>query len=273
MAERRVELATGAMAGLSALGDPLADRLVLLCHATPGASGFDPDPLVTATWGAHILTLDRPGYGATEPARWFSGASWADDVAAYLRRAEATADRISSADFGSIGVIGWREGGHFAAMLAAQHPQLVDRLAFVGTPRPSALRDVTSTDPASLLDSGRFSTPRAEADGPAYRRRVERMLNDAGLHGTAGIESDFAAFAADDVDYSTITAGTMYVYGARDDLATICDANWFAENAPHLTVHRSEAGGRDLISVEWARILAHVAPDHGWVDQASGPRV
>lgn len=272
MAERHVELVAGTTAGFSALGDPLADRLILLCHATPGAAGFDPDPQITETWGVHILTLDRPGYGSTDPAVPFTAASWADDVAAYLLRTEATADSISSAGFGTVGVVGWREGGFFAAALAARHPHLVDRIAFVGTPRPSALRDLASLEPARMLDLARFSTPRTEADGAAYRRRVERMLNDAGLQGTAGIASDFAAFSTDETDYSTITAENLYLYGARDDLATIRDADWFTESAPNTTAYRSDGSGRDLISVEWARILAHVAPDHGRIDQSAGPR-
>lgn len=271
-----MELAHGRMAGLSAMGDPLAERLVLLCHATPGAGGFDPAPSLTATWGVHILSLDRPGYGSTDPEvgdRSFSAALWADDVADYLNRTEEIADAISNTDFGSVGVIGWREGGLFAAALAARHPRLVDRIAFVGTPRPSNLCALADQDPATLLDATRFATTLNEMDGLGYSRRIDRMLTDAGLQGMAGIESDLGAFVGADLDFAMITSENLYLYGARDDLATATDADWFTENTPKTTAYQSIQGGRDLITVEWRRILEHVAPQHGRIGQLSGPEV
>ncbi|WKK72245.1 hypothetical protein Q0F99_04400 [Rathayibacter oskolensis] len=51
MANHRFELRSGRGIGVSAAGDPIADRLVVFCHPTPGAGGFDPDPLVTGPGG------------------------------------------------------------------------------------------------------------------------------------------------------------------------------------------------------------------------------
>ena len=64
MTHHIVELRDGRHVGVTGLGDPEADRLVLMCHPSPGAGGFDPDPPATSTAGVRIITLDRPGYGS-----------------------------------------------------------------------------------------------------------------------------------------------------------------------------------------------------------------
>lgn len=263
MSEHHIRLGDGRLTGFSAIGDPVGGRLVVLCHATPGAAGFDPDPPVTVSSGAHIVALDRPGYGSSDPVgdgAAFSPAQWADEVAEFLKRTEETADSISPADLHNVGVIGWREGGLFAAALAARHPELVDRVAFVGSPTPERLVVAADTDPADWLDESRFATLRDGTEAYAYTRRIERMLADAALSGTAGIENDLAAFREAGIDFSAITSENLYVYGVRDDIATVRDANWFAENVPNTLEFRSDTGGRDLIWVEWQRILDHVAP-------------
>lgn len=263
MAEHHIRLGDGRLTGFSAIGDPVAKRLVILCHATPGAAGFDPDPPVTATSGAHIVALDRPGYGSSDPVgegEPFSATSWADEVAQFLTTTEKEADSISPADFHHVGVVGWREGGLYAAALAARHPDLVDRVAFVGSPQPAQLAASANIDPAVWLDESRFATSREGTDAFAYTRRIERMLADAALSGTAGIVNDLATFRSAVIDLSPITSDNLYIYGLRDDIATVRDADWFVEHVPNTVAYRADDGGRDLIWTAWQRILDHVAP-------------
>ncbi|NUU07255.1 alpha/beta fold hydrolase [Leifsonia sp. C5G2] len=263
MSDRTIRLGDGRLTGFSAIGDPVGRRLVILCHPTPGAAGFDPDPPVSRSSGAHIVALDRPGYGSSErvpEAAAFTPAGWADEVAEFLKRTEQTAASISTTDFQNVGVIGWREGGLFAAALAARHPELVDRVAFVGSPAPARLSAAAGTDPADWLDESRFRTGRDDTDAYAYTRRIQRMLADATLSGAAGIENDLAAFHRADVDFSAIASDNLFVYGMRDDIVTVRDATWYRENVPNTVAYRSRTGGRDLIRAEWRRILDHVAP-------------
>jgi pimeloyl-ACP methyl ester carboxylesterase len=67
MASRRFALPSGRGIGVSAIGDALSGRLVVFFHPTPGAGVFDPNPLVTNRWGVHLVMLDRPGMGASDP--------------------------------------------------------------------------------------------------------------------------------------------------------------------------------------------------------------
>jgi pimeloyl-ACP methyl ester carboxylesterase len=258
------------MVGLTGLGDPMANRLVLLCHPTAGAAGFDPDPVLTSSWGLHLVSFDRPGYGASDPYpvdEVPSAAAWADDVADYFVRVERNASAVERTEFGCIGVIGWREGGLFAVALAARHPDLVDRLALVGCPSLPTLADSAAAERAheSWLDAARLTPRFSVHDTSAYERRINRMLVDAQKQGTAGIAADLACFTNDLPDLSTVAATALVAVGRRDEAALV-DADWFCEQLPCSERIVSEHGGRDLIASCWLRVLEHVAPAHGNVN-------
>ncbi len=269
MAGRQFRFLNDRTVGMSGLGDPMANRLVLLCHPTAGAAGFDPDPVLTSTWGVHLVSFDRPGYGSSDPypdGTTPSAAAWADDVAHYFTRAEATASSVAHTDFGRIGVIGWREGGLFAATLAARHPDLVDRLALVGCPAWPTLADARESDAESWFDPNRLIPRFSERDTSSYERRVNRMLADARLQGSVGVDTDVACFEADPPSLERVSADTLIAIGKRDDYATPVDGRWFSKQLPLSQTFVSERGGRDLIASAWQRILEHVAPGHGHVD-------
>lgn len=140
MANMTFTLRSGRSLGYTTLGDPDAERIVILCHPAPGSSIFDPDPLVSSTRGAHIVAFDRPGYGSSDPLPpgvWPSVTQPAEDIAEYLGamgRAEAS---IGIHRPRRIGVVGWSAGGRVALAFAALHPDLVERVAVVATPAPN----------------------------------------------------------------------------------------------------------------------------------------
>lgn len=252
------------MAGLTGLGDPVSRRLVILCHPTPGASGFDPDPAITQHWGVHVLTLDRPGYGASDP--WAPGttpsvAAWADDVAAWVRATLREGDEHSAVDYrDGVGIIGWRSGAAYALALAAALGEQADRLVIVDAPPPAEIAQ-------RARDGVDDVTVDASADDDE-RRRLRRMLEEA-----AGPTSEEAALAAaqdrealGDVEawrgsLHRVRARTLLVYGSRLRFLAPADARWYAR---HLRRTRTLAVHGGLpIARAWSRILEHVAPRHG----------
>ena len=116
---RRVTVRVGGNAG--------ADRTVLLLHPAPGSSAFDPDPSATTARGVRLLSLDRPGYGGSDPHDGpVTVVSAAADAAAVI-------DRYAD---GQVGVAGWSAGGRVALALAAKRPEVAGRVAILGTPAP-----------------------------------------------------------------------------------------------------------------------------------------
>lgn len=272
MAHRAVQADEGWTFGLSALGDPFADRLVILFPPAPGAGGFDPDPLLTGRWGAHVITLDRPGYGASPPLPEGTTPSLGaivDAMAGYLRRVARIADEITQATFGPVGAIGWGEGAAYATVLAARHPDLVDRLVLVDPPRPSAVGPYA--DRPFSLDGLRITADDPNLALPGVRDRLEGMLHDAGLQGTAGVLTDGAAIRGADwgADVAAVRAETLLVRGKEDPLVRAADLRWFARQLPGSRLLEVPCTGMLAIVECWEEILEHVAPRHGRIKEES----
>lgn len=301
MADRLVTLRDGRRIGLTAFGDPIAERVVLFCHPAPGAGGFDPDPAVTSAWGVHLVSVDRPGYGASTALadeRRPSIGRWADDLAEYIEFVIEQARETGNTPLHRVGVVGWSAGGRVALALAAKHRGLVDRVSVVATPAPdSAVRWI----PEQLAETGREllaqplpqakqrlremlqaqvpgGTPGVEllADGeadlallerPGLRGRLQRMLDHAYDQGTVGVADDLLSYLPEDwgFDLDEVRAPVQLVYGAKDPIAPSAHGRWYRRhlhNAPtHLTV--VPRAGHLVVAPAWERILQHVDPQHG----------
>lgn len=125
-----VTLASGRRVAVRTLaqGAP-GSRTLVICHPAPGSGAFDPDPAQTARRDISLIAVDRPGYGGSDPVE---PGLWADVASAAADLAEVLMQRGD----GPVGVAGWSAGGRVALALAARHPELVDRVAVVGTPAP-----------------------------------------------------------------------------------------------------------------------------------------
>ena len=97
------------------------------CTAAPGRASLDPDPDATAAAGVRLLTVDRPGYGASLPYA-------ADVVPTFANSADDLDAVLADLGVDDVGVIGWSNGGVHALVLAARHPDRVRAVALVGTP-------------------------------------------------------------------------------------------------------------------------------------------
>jgi pimeloyl-ACP methyl ester carboxylesterase len=237
---------SGRAIGVSGLGDPTAQRLVLFCHPAPGASGFDPDPDVTAASGLRLMSLDRPGYGATDPASTDHVDVWIDDVSELLGMIEQSAQEATGTDYGAIAVIGWGVGSVYAAALAALRPGLIDRLVLVSPPAPGS----ETADDALLRDEV------DESRHPGFGDRRARMLENA-ANGPDGLAFDHALLASDWASHlPAVRAPTLVVAtdeaGVRPWVDRIPDARLDARTSP--------SGA--LIADAWADVLTrcHAEP-------------
>jgi pimeloyl-ACP methyl ester carboxylesterase len=264
-------------------------RTVVLCHAAPGSGAFDPDPLHTTKRDVTLLALDRPGYGSSQPVdagAWATVASAADDIAEVL-------DARGGAP---VGVAGWSAGGRVALALAARRPDLVDRVAVIGTPAPNeevpwvpeeharALTsladapadevhavlseqfadllptDVAAPDALELLGAGPADGPALAA--PGARARLGTMMAAAFAQGTAGLAQDVAGYMLRPwgFDASDVAAPTLLLYGTRDPLGASRHAQWWQRRLPRARVEMVPDAGHLVIIPIWRRVLAHLAP-------------
>ena len=265
-------------------------RLVVLCHSAPGAGVFDPNPVETQARNVTLLSVDRPGYGGSQPVAcgtWATVASAADDLAAVL----------DSLNVERVGVAGWSAGGRVALALAARRPDLVDRVVAVATPAPDAevpwleegqraelerLRgrhpdeaharlgerlaaaipeDPHAPEALGLLGAG--PTDDGELRAPGVRRRLGDMLQAAFAQGTHGLAADIAGYSLRPWGFEPgdVEAETLLIYGARDPLAGPRHGHWWHRRLPDARLVMVPGAGHLLVIRMWRRVLSHLAPD------------
>ena len=262
-------------------------RLVVFCHSAPGAGPFDPDPALTHASNVTLVSVDRPGYGRSDPVgagRWATVASAADDIAAVL----------DSLGGGQVGVVGWSAGGRVALALAARRPDLVARAVVAATPAPD--EEIPWIDPAQRAELQRLGAlapqvvhaelearlrslmPEDPFSGdalwllaaltsdepfladPGVRARLGEMLRTAFAQGTAGLAADIAGYCLQPWGFEpeAVEAKTLLLYGSHDPLAGPAHGRWWRERLPDAHLEVLPDAGHLLVIPTWPRVLAHL---------------
>jgi pimeloyl-ACP methyl ester carboxylesterase len=265
----------GVAADVSGPGDGPA---VVLFHSAPGSRRFDPDPAATAAAGVRLVTIDRAGYGRSEP---FAGGM--PSIPAYANDAAAVLDQLG---IGEAVLAGWSAGGRIAAALAARRPALARALLVIATPAPDeevpwlpdeqrpaiqTMREdpvaavtqmvglLEGTDPASVLATLRAARADADAlEDPGFRERVEAMLSEAFIQGTVGLASDIVSFtvAPWGFDLVAIQAPTTCVYGEADEPVPPAHGAWWTGQIPDSELESVPGAGHLVIRQAWPLVLA-----------------
>jgi pimeloyl-ACP methyl ester carboxylesterase len=284
---------------------PGAERegLVVFCHSAPGGGSFDPDPVLTQSSNVTLLSVDRPGYGRSDPVsaeRWATVGSAADDIATVLDTLDAE----------RVGVAGWSAGGRVALALAARHPDLVDRVVVVATPAPddevpwidpeqraelerlrtlapkdahaqlgSSLSSLVPVDPFSddalWLLAAEGTSDKAALRSPGVRNRLGEMLRAAFSQGTTGLAADIAGYCLQPWGFEpeAVEAKTLLIYGARDPMAGLRHARWWQERLPNARLELTPDAGHLVLIPTWSRALSHLTPDRERAGVPSGFRI
>ncbi|TQM35651.1 alpha/beta hydrolase [Pseudonocardia cypriaca] len=267
---------------------PADAPVVLFCHIAPGSGEFDPDPEVTAARGVRLITVDRPGYGGSEPAgdEFASVGLVTDDAIAVLEDVLAPG--------ATAGVVGWSAGGRVALSVAARRPDLVSRVAVIGTPAPDdavswipeeykagieALRGASAADAhaaltaamgpmvESLAGDDRFAVLGVgEADGavmarPGVADRLRGMVDEAFAQGAAGMVADVAGYTLQPWGFepADVTADVLLGYGADDPLGEP-HGRWWEQELPKAHLEVVPDVGHVVVVPFWDRALEHVTP-------------
>lgn len=264
--------------------------VVLFCHSAPGAGAFDPDPASTAHRGVRLLAVDRPGYGASDPVaegEFATVALAADDAAAVLDEVLTPGSRAA--------VVGWSAGGRVALALAARRPDLVSRVAVIGTPAPDdevpwippenragvdALRGLPAADVHAALvaqmgpmlnavtGDARFELLGLGAGDatvlarPGVADRLRRMLDEAFVQGGAGMVAEIAGYTLQHWGFESadVTAPVLLGYGAEDMLGEP-HGRWWQQALPNARLDVVPDVGHLVVVPFWDSALAHLTAD------------
>jgi pimeloyl-ACP methyl ester carboxylesterase len=112
--------------GYAEYGDPQG-KPVFYFHGTPGSRLHrHPDPTIIDSLGVRLITIDRPGYGLSDPQPRRTLLDWPNDVA-------ALEDALGLDRFAVVGASG---GGPYVAACACKIPERLTKAAMVSSGGP-----------------------------------------------------------------------------------------------------------------------------------------
>jgi pimeloyl-ACP methyl ester carboxylesterase len=288
-ADRTVALADGRLLAYSEWGD-LQGWPVVLLHGWNGSRLFCPDVSATEAAGARLITIDRPGFGRSDPKPGRSVLDWVDDYVALAQHLNLP----------PAPVIGWSGGGPYALACAARIPERVTKVGVAATDGPwdevpGAMNDLPSElralvellprDPVAAEDgirkrcqwyaddwsamfAGVGSHPGDPDDElltkPEIIGAVKTWMAEGARQGSAGYSSDvIAEFRPWGLSLSEITTAVVVWWGEADRLVTMAHARYLASAIPHATLVTFPGEGHLFPVTHWAEMLAAVGVSEG----------
>ena len=288
MATQTITLPDGRTVAYDVIG-PDDGPVVVLHHAAPGSRRFDPDPAVTAAAGVRLVTIDRAGYGDSDPLP----ATTLPTIPQHAADAAAVLDHLG---IRSAVLAGWSAGGRVAAALAAARPDLAAALFLIGAPAPddevpwiddayrpaiAAMRaapagavelmvanltapgggDDAAGGETALLTAGPADDALLAGD-VALRDRIVAMLAAAMAQGPVGVAADIVSYTVADwgFDPASIGAPTTCLYGADDLLVAPAHGEWWAARIPAAELDVVDGAGHLVVVPAWPRVVAAARP-------------
>jgi pimeloyl-ACP methyl ester carboxylesterase len=286
-----IELRDGRRLAYCEWGDPKG-RPVVLFHGAPGSRLYGPDANTTADAGVRLITMDRPGYGRSDPKPGRQILDWAADL-------EALAAALGIDEFF---VAGSSAGGPYALACAYSLPVRVIRVALISSVapygEPSSQQDTDdealtrlarhdvrraaeefAKSAAWLVESPEsfFELPRPERDAqlltvPAVRNMFVRSLREAARQGVDAYGWDCAlgrrpwGFALDDV-----SADVWIFHGDQDRLVPPSQATALARALPSSHLRMFPGAGHGLTLGSWRDILVDLQIRPHGLESTEGP--
>lgn len=279
--DRLVTLRDGRSLAYAEWGDAGGRPLVLI-HGRPGSRLLCPDADATESAGVRLITVDRPGYGRSDPTPDPSYLHWADDFA----------ELHGLLGLPSCPIVGWSAGGPFALAFAVRRPDLtstVGLIASVGplveipaardelTPEVRRIIDLYHQDPAAAMEAitRRFAwyadEPTSIFDGfgppggpdedlltqPNIREAMNQAMREGARQGLAGLVSDWILDSVPwGFDVADVTQEVGIWCGALDDRDIRLAADYFAATIPRASLVMYPDAGHLLGIPHWAEMLA-----------------
>ncbi len=279
--DRVIRLPDGRSLAYAEWGD-LRGRPVVLLPGAPGSRLLCPDEPATLDAGVRLITIDRPGYGLSDPHPGRTLLGWTADYAALADALELPACPL----------IGWSSGGPYALACAVAMPDRVTSVGLVASigpydavpgawdDFPDRAREAAALarrDPVAALEPVRALCRwyADDAESPAAfltdpRRPDAALRSDAAVmevlrawfregarQGAEGFAEDWIAEGVPwGFDPAGVTKPTLVWWGDADDVTPRAHAGYLAATIPgsRLVVYPGE--GHLIPASHWAEMLA-----------------
>lgn len=254
-------------------------RPIVLCHGAPASRLFGPDSVTSAEAGVRLITLDRPGYGRSDPKPGRQILDWSADVG----------EVAAGLGFEEFDVAAHSSGGPYALACAYKFPDRVRRVALISCIAPYSLPSSGELDEDDRLtelarkDLGQaaqqfaesvawlvetperfLDLPRPEPDrkllmDPAVRHMFLETIREAVRQGTDAYGWDCAlerrpwGFPLDE-----ISAAVWIFHGEEDRSLDASQAGVLASNIPGSRVRLFSEAAHGLILSRWGEILSDI---------------
>jgi pimeloyl-ACP methyl ester carboxylesterase len=244
-------------------------RRVLLLHRNPGSRLLDPDSAATAAAEVRLITIDRPGYGGTDPVADPTTTAVSSDIV----------EVVGELGLDELALIGWSGGGLFALDAAAS---LRNRLVCTPAPDdaipwvPNVFRPLVESVPAdprgalaSLTEACAFYADDPDAavasdPGPAdaeVRSRpgvteaLAAMMREGARQGAIGMASDIVSSSRGDrLPVDKIRTPVRLWYGDADWIGPE-HGHWYAGQLADAQLTLVPGAGHLLPLANWRLIL------------------
>jgi pimeloyl-ACP methyl ester carboxylesterase len=285
LVDAQLTLTDGRTLSYAIWGDPHGSPVVLF-HGSPGSRLFCPDAAATAATGVRLITVDRPGYGRSDPQPDRRILGWPSDVR----------QLVDALNLQRFAVAAHSSGGPYGLACALVMPLRVTGVALVSCVTPldeipgvaaldsdeRQLVELARHDPeraAATIGAAatwlvtqpeRFLTlPRPEPDEmllrePAVRAMFLASIREAVRSGLDGYTSDEVlertpwGFQLSDVD-----VGVTLWHGDQDPYIPRAHAEAMAARLRRSRTQFSADHGHGLIIARWAAILTDLTTTPG----------
>jgi pimeloyl-ACP methyl ester carboxylesterase len=250
---------------------------IVRLHGVAGSGAFEVEPTWTMQRGVRVITVERPGFGESDPTPVADLLDWADDVRAVADQLEI--DRFS--------VFAESAGGPHAMAVAWLLRARVTAIATVGGSVPADVPDVSEAENEQQRQAVELARKDPTAAAIALRPMIERWHRDPGAALASMVSGPDASVLRHPVWGADLVAqvaeGTRHADGAAWDFVRLRRAwgfelnevpqpvavwqggadglvppkrgRWLASQLPHGTFHLVEGHGHWLLYPRWRDII------------------